>query len=365
MSIIELQKIRLQDKEYNILSASYELAIPVNAALIDFQRRAQTSGKSKVYYARDFLRYLDAENITDLSNVTAAHVRLYAEALVNAGKSNAVIETYARVIDAIFDRFCELNGSLHETLLYGDMEFAAGGRDRKNKHETKAGKIIRRLLNVKEKNVEKPMINYTKWLTPQEVESIYHALSIRDRCIFLTSIETGYRISSVLSIRVNPDDTKNCMVRETFSKTGRLHAAEISERLANAIITYMTTDRANAVKNAGEDCGALFIKNKGKNIGKPLSYDDYYHALKVAEKRIHLQDEDMSHLVLHTHASRSTYFNLLLRGNFKDKSDGKPYLSDFEICHLMDWKSMSCLENYYRFNERVSEPSSLYSEMEF
>ena len=365
MNKIKIQKIRIQDKEYNILLAAEELAVPTNTALIDFQRRAQTSGKSKVYYARDFLRYLDAESITDLMDVTAGHIRLYAESLVNAEKSNAVIETHTHVIDAIFDKFCELNGRPHETLLYGDMEFAAGGRDRKNKHETKAGKIIRRMLNMKEKNAAEPMINYTKWLSPQEVETIYNALSLRDRCIFLTSIETGYRISSVLSIMANPDDTKNRIARETFSKTGRLHAAEISERLANAIMTYMTTDRANAVKNAGEDCGVLFIKNKGKNIGKPLCYDDYYHVLKVAEKRIHLQDEGMSHLILHTHASRSTYFNHLMRTNFKDKCEGKRYLSDFEICHLMDWRSMSCLENYYRFNERASEPSSLYSEMEF
>lgn len=68
-----------------------------------------------------------------------------------------------------------------------------------------------------------PMLTYTKWYTPEDVNLVFHQLPLRDRCIFLCSIETGYRISSVLSIRANPEHIRNGFVEETFSKTGRLH----------------------------------------------------------------------------------------------------------------------------------------------
>jgi len=79
------------------------------------------------------------------------------------------------------------------------------------------------------------MVTYTKWYTPEEIELVANALSLRDRCIFLCSVETGYRISSVLSITANADHIKRGFVEETFSKTGRLHQAQISPYLQRCL----------------------------------------------------------------------------------------------------------------------------------
>lgn len=346
-----------------ILEETSDLTIPTNTALVDIQRKRRSSGKSLCYYAKHFCIYLQERDIVDLSEVTAADIRFFAEKLITIGKSAAVLESYASLVGEIFNAFVELNGHPHHTLLKGDSEYAAGGRGKKKrKHYTIAGNIIRRMGSKKEKNGAVPMLTYTKWYTPEEVELVAKTLALRDRCIFLCSIETGYRISSVLSIMANGDNIKKGIVEETFSKTGRLHCAQISTLLQKNIAEYMSTERYRVTDKVGEDCGYLFIGHKGKTAGKPLSYNAFYLALKEAEKKIHNTYPDKQDLILHTHAGRSTYFNMLMHQNLERKMAREDCLSDSAICHLMDWKSMDCLEAYYDFKERAIPPSPLFKD---
>jgi len=358
-----MREIKINKKTHYILEETSDLIIPINAALVDLQTKRQSSGKSLCYYARHFCTYLQEKSIADLSEVTAADIRFFAETLIEEGKSAPVVEAYAALISEIFNAFLELNGHPHPTLMKGDAEYATGGRGKKKrKHYTLAGSIIRRKVSKKEKNKSIPMVTYTKWYTPEEIEMVANTLSLRDRCVFLCSVETGYRISSVLSIMANTDNIKNCFVEETFSKTGRLHQAQISPYLQRCLAEYMSAERRCVTDKVGHDCGYLFVVRKGKDVGKPLSYNAFYLALKAAEKRIHSTYPDKKDMKLHSHAGRSTYFNTLMHQNLKRKQTGQPYLSDSTICHLMDWKSMECLDAYYDFRERAIPPSPLYED---
>lgn len=49
---------------------------------------------------------------------------------------------------------------------------------------------------------------------------------------------------------------------------------------------------------------------------------------------------------LHTHAGRSTFLVTLRSYQLEQRRKGIPTFSDADIMTLMDWKSMSCLENY-------------------
>lgn len=356
--------ILCNNKQCLVIDGISTLTIPINTALVDLQQKRQTSGHSLAYYASQFYDFLTKRGINDFSKVTAADIRFFAEQLESNDKGPSVLIAYATLIDEIFDAFCVLNGHPHSTLVHGDAIYIAGGQAyKKRRHNTLAGNIIRWRICRRDLNAMPYMISYTKWYTPEEIQCIYHTLSLRDRCIFLCSIETGYRISSVLSIKANIEHIKQGLVEETFSKTGRLHKAEISARLQTDIAEYMSTDRLRATEKAEKECDYLFLQSKGKHIGQQLTYDAYYHALKAAEARIHEKYASMQNLVLHSHAGRSTYFNRLMHLNHANKHAGKEYLSDRAICHRMDWKSMDCLQAYYDFKECAIPPSSLYRDL--
>ncbi len=355
--------IVINGKRCRILDDAPDLSVPVNTALVDLQLKRKDSASSLCSYARIFCDHLLQKGITDLADVTAADLRFFAEELISAGKSAAVVSAYASLIGEIFAAFMELNGHPHSTLLKGDAAFAAGGRGKKRRNNfTLAATIIRRKVSKKETRQKIAMVTYTKWYTPEEVQLVAHNLSLRDRCIFLISVETGYRISSVLFILANTENIKNGFVEETFSKTGSTHAARISPTLQRYLAEYMATERRRVVEKAGEDNGFLFLTSKGKNAGKPLSYNAFYLALKAAEKKIHEAHPDKQDMVLHTHAGRSTFFNRLMHNNLERKQAGENYLSDSQICHLMDWSSMDCLDAYYDFQERALPPTPLYED---
>ena len=358
-----MREIKINKKTHYILDGASDLIVPINAALVDLQTKRQSSGKSVCYYARYFCTYLQEKGIADLSEVTAADIRFFAEKLVKAGNSAAVLKAYAALISEVFDSLVELNGHPHPTLMRGDAEYAAGGRGKKRgKHYTLAGKIIQRKISRKEKNRVPLMVTYTKWYKAEEIKLVADILSLRDRCIFLCSVETGYRISSVLSIMANTEDIRRGVVEETFSKTGRLHQAQISPYLQRCLAEYMATERRRVVDKVGQDCGHFFVGHKGKSAGKPLSYNAFYLALKAAEERIHSAYPDRKDMKLHSHAGRSTYFNTLMHQNLERKQAGEEYLSDAKICHLMDWKTMDCLDAYYDYQERAIPPSPLYKD---
>lgn len=356
-------RITIGQKSLYILEDMGDLSVPVNTALVDLQLKRKDAASSLCSYARIFCEYLLQKGITDLADVTAADLRFFAEELISAGKSAAVVSSYASLIGEIFNAFMELNGHPHSTLLRGDAAFAAGGRGKKrHSNFTLAAAIVRRKISKKESRQKTAMITYAKWYTPEEVQLVAQTLSLRDRCIFLISVETGYRISSVLSILANAEEIRRGVVSETFSKTGPIHAARISPMLQRYLAEYMATERRRVVEKIDKDNEYLFLIRKGKNAGNPVSYNAFYIALKTAEKKIHEAHPDKQDMVLHTHAGRSTFFNRLMHENLDWKQHGENPLSDPQICHLMDWSSMDCLEAYYDFQERALPPTPLYED---
>lgn len=350
----------------------------VTPALIDIQNRRK-SGDKDAYLAKTFFEYLSDEwQIRDLKDVEAMHIARFAEHLLatppergrrksedgnSAPRSNASLERYASLLDRIFEEMYMRGVRPHISLIWGDSSLALSGPPRnRRKTLTLAGFAIRKQKNPKEKPCPDDSYLYSKWLTPEQIEMVYRSLPLRDRCIFLIGLETGYRISSVLSIQNVADNIRNRFLQETFSKTGRLHAAMISQRLQADIINYVRTERANIVSEAGFDCGALFLAAKGKNKGKALTEDAFSKRLKAVEQKINAAYPENEKLNLHSHAGRSTYFNRLMRQNLERKRSGEKHLSDIEICQLMDWASMASLEHYYNYREHSNDGSVLYQD---
>ena len=96
-------QIIVNGKRCQILKDTLDLSVPVNTALVDLQLKRKDSASSLCYYARHFCGYLLGKGITDLADVTAADLRFFAEELVSAGKSAAVVNAYASLIGEIFN----------------------------------------------------------------------------------------------------------------------------------------------------------------------------------------------------------------------------------------------------------------------
>ena len=333
--------------------------VPTTDALLRLQK-GRHSTNSLAYYARYFLVFLNSINVGTLSDVTCAHMRQYSDHLNGLGYSAEVQEKCAEIVANIFDSFRELGGTVSPTLITGDSIYQLTAKTtRRGKHSTIAGNIILHHAPSKKTAGKDILPNYTKWLSDDDIAIVRRNLSVRDRCIFGISVETGYRISSVLSIPNQPDQFRSNIVEETFSKCGPVHQAKISSATQSDIVAYINGPRRRAVKKYGNDCGALFLTV----AGRPLSYAAYRKNLQYAQDKIQANYPDKQGLVLHTHAGRSTFFNKLMRQNHAAKIAGKPYLSDQQIMTLMDWKTMDCLKAYYNFVENGLEPSVLWEDL--
>ena len=310
------------------------------------------------YYALQFLEALDEMGISSLSDVTCADIRKFADSI--SGVSDGIVDQYVAVINGLFDSFVELGGIAHPTIIGGDATFCAFAKPYKSTHHlTIAGKVLQLSCKKPKKEKDYSAPSYLKWYTDDQIDIICKTLSLRDRCIFLISVEAGYRISSVLSIKLDFNNLKNGIVTETRSKTGKTHPAKISAQLTQWIVQYVSGQRRRVVQKAGNDPGNLFLTTTGNSV----VYSHFYKNLKYSQKKISNEQPEMNDISLHTHAGRSTYFNRLMHKNQEAKAKGMPSLSDQQIMHLMDWKTMDCLSAYYNFMEKGIDPSALWHDL--
>lgn len=193
------------------------------------------------------------------------------------------------------------------------------------------------------------MPSYCKWYTPEQIAKISDALRLDYECIFLISIYTGFRISSILSLKLDSINLQESVITETSSKTGQIHSISIPENLRQKISTYINEMRSLY----GSYSEYLFI---GRN-GLPITYNAYLKALQRTSKITGINEK------LHTHAGRSTFLYNLRSFQLEQKRCGREVFTDEDICQLMDWKSMQCLNNYDKTN-RIQELSPIIKEFQ-
>ncbi len=119
--------------------------------------------------------------------------------------------------------------------------------------------------------------------------------------------------------------------------------------LVSRISTYINEMRSLYIS----DSEYLFI---GRN-GLPITYNAYLKALQRASEKSGINEK------LHTHSGRATFLYKLRSFQLEQKRAGRETITDEDICQLMDWKSMQCLNNYDKIN-RIQEISPLIAEFQ-
>ncbi|SFL55733.1 tyrosine-type recombinase/integrase [Salibacterium qingdaonense] len=149
--------------------------------------------------------------------------------------------------------------------------------------------------------------NHLKWYSEQEYKSIQSNLpSLRDKIVFVLSVETGMRIGEILGLKIYHFDPFNPsleIVREqNIENRSQAKTTErtlyIYQSLAEMIQTYMGTERSEV--NILE-LDYLFLNSKGKHMGKPLKPRNFLRILKNAGEKAGLTKSE-----IRTHSGRSS-----------------------------------------------------------
>ncbi|WP_418846569.1 tyrosine-type recombinase/integrase [Phocaeicola sp.] len=325
--------------------------VPVNQALLQKSLRKKRNNDpirestSALYQWTDYANYLWYEQSIHYMDAPSSSILDYLYFLsTEKGLRNDNIKSYINTISKVYETLAIKNYSLHESLFRPVPEMALHGSiQTQNRHQLTFISKMSSLLP-RESKITTPMPSYCKWYTKQQIDALQNQLRLDYSCIFLISIYTGLRISSILSLRLDSFNQTQNTISETRSKTGQIHTCYIPRTLTNMLTTYITEMRSMYMSPSE----FLFIQKDGSLI----SYNAYQKALCVAAKNAGFQEP------VHTHAGRSTFLANLRSYQLREKRLGHETFSDSDICLLMDWTSLQCLYNYDSIT-RIQELSPL------
>jgi integrase len=177
---------------------------------------------------------------------------------------------------------------------------------------------------------------YRKWYSPDDIDALSSNFkTLRDKVIFLISVECGCRCEEILTLRYS-DYNWEQVISLSISKTF-VRDLVVPQYLDELIQKYILTDRAGVETKLQEPCEYLFLNTKGEDIGNNVQYRNYYQILKRCAERAGLPAEKVI-----THAGRSTKAAEL----FKLQRQGVPGVTDMYILETMGWSNMDSAKPY-------------------
>lgn len=299
---------------------------------------------SHLYQWAVFANYLwDESNIYYMDATSTDILNFLYFLSVEQGMRNNNIKSYVNTISKVYEHLAIKNCSLDKSLFHPLPEMAiCGGLRSKHRSLTYISKMTN--LLPRESILTGSMPSYCKWYTSQQIDVLQKNLRLDYACIFLISVYTGMRASSVLSLHLDAFDAKNRTLAEKRSKTGQVHTCIIPSSLSSMLTTYIVEMRSMYMSSSE----FLFVQRNSS----PVSYNAYRKALCTAANKAGFKEP------VHTHAGRSTFLANLRSYQLRERRLGHETFSDADICLLMDWTSLQCLYNYDLLT-RIQEVSPL------
>ncbi|MHB9096174.1 MAG: site-specific integrase [Eubacteriales bacterium] len=128
----------------------------------------------------------------------------------------------------------------------------------------------------------------------EAMKKILKATNLRDYCLFVLGINSGLRISDLLTLKLSDvSDDKERIVERIFlreQKTNKIKDFPLGETSRKALNEYLT-----AIKLSPND--ALFPSRKG---GAPISRQQAYRILNGAAKAVGIKEKIGTHSLLKT-----------------------------------------------------------------
>jgi integrase/recombinase XerD len=185
--------------------------------------------------------------------------------------------------------------------------------------------------------------DYIKWYTDDDIDILFNSFkTLRDKAIFLISVQCGFRIDEILSIKLQDYSNDNRIVRISRSKT-TTRSHKISKELSNLIDRYILTERYDAEIYSGKINEYLFINiRRDKYCGEEISYTNIIGIFKRTAKKAGYDPNQ-----IRTHSGRSTKVMELLYL----QSESNNLLTDHEITETMGLSNTKGLEPYKNKND--------------
>ncbi len=326
-------------------------------------KTVENTGKRYAYALISFLKYLDTIGKSYLKVDSQIIIEGYIKHLLHKDEKVNMVEYNPKrsfntvrnniSIIACFYRWLE-NESPTNTVSFIDNIFTNKSNSKRINKKYLYGQVWNDKFNLKIKNEFrfKEKRNYRKWYTKEIIEVIgSNFKTIRDRVIFLISIEGGCRIDEILNIKYVDYDNYE---RKIFISKSKTFSREIylPSYLCDQIDMYINTERRDIESQRGI-LESLFINlNRGKYQGDKVKYRNYYTILKNCAKRAGLRHEEII-----THSGRATRAQNLIEHQVLYPDDG---ITDIFIQEIMGWSNIESIKPYKKqFNPKIIKETLL------
>lgn len=132
-----------------------------------------------------------------------------------------------------------------------------------------------------------------KALEQEEIELISSKLKLRDRCLFITGIRTGFRISELLSINIEDVIDDKGEIKKEIKVKKKNTKGKIEGR-----IMPLHNDARDLIKQyliaVPGQSGPLFRSKMGRRIIGRLDQSVFNKALKLAAKKSNINSDTLS-----------------------------------------------------------------------
>ncbi|SDZ43200.1 tyrosine-type recombinase/integrase [Bacillus sp. 166amftsu] len=171
-------------------------------------------------------------------------------------------------------------------------------------HINKDKPSVRNVLKVKERRKR------IQTLTKEQVHQVLAATTnIRDTFLIQLLFETGLRIGEALSLFLedfNFDHRNGHRIRLTdrgeLENGAKLKTGEREIFVSQALMNIYDDYLYEVIDEIGAETNFVFLKLRGKNVGKPMTYSDVEALFKRLRKKTGI-DNVHPHLLRHTHAT--------------------------------------------------------------
>lgn len=235
-----------------------------------------------------------------------ANVKTISIKPTQSKKSEKTINLIITIVTNFYD-FLYRNGDINTDIFDKVMKKIHVGKNSSFKdflyHVNKDKPTNKNILKLKEPKKK------VKILSKEEMEKIYSSVdNLRDKFIIRLLFETGFRASEVLNLQLEDFiyDHKlghkiRLVDRGESSNGAALKTGErevyVSQNLMDLFDDYVY----EVLDDLELDTNYVFVKLRGKNIGKPIEYSDIKSLFNRIKKRTGINVH--AHLLRHTHAT--------------------------------------------------------------
>lgn len=362
---VEKAKVATKSENFELRWIITKNGIPeyqVNDFIEDKSTKKISTGKTYAFSLVKFLNFL-AKRGVNYSECTQFLAKQYVNYLIYGEMEDLrVIDASQRVTYSTVSKDITVMTEFFKYLRDEENEMLMTLKDKKmtNKKAFLYGQIFEfNYSKILDKNLGSLNIgrSYIKWYSEEQIKAISSNFSgLRDKAIFLLTVEGGMRIDEVLSLKLDSIDHSEQIVQPTRSKrkkdgSDEIRLVALTNETYKLLNDYIDTERAIAESESGMFIDEVFINlRKGETQGFPLKYHNILKIIKRAAMKAGLDSKE-----IRTHSGRSTKVDELLMHQVQYPEDN---LTDEIIRQMMGWSDGNSIEPYKNRGNKVIAKSA-------